>query len=87
MMTSIEKINTNSLEKMISSMRDAGLSANSIKSYTSTLKSFFSWCNEGGITELNISLYKAEETIKETYSDSELELLLEKTQYSKMQVC
>ena len=42
---------------------------NSINSYTRTLKSFFSWCNEQGITRLNIPLYKAEETVKETYSD------------------
>ena len=40
-------------------MRDAGLAANSIKSYTRTLKSFLSWCNEAGITQLNIPLYKA----------------------------
>ena len=41
-----------------------------------TLKSFFSWCNEQGITRLNIPLYKAEETVKETYSDLELSALL-----------
>ena len=52
-------------------MRDADLAANSIKSYTRTLKSFLSWCNEAGITRLNIPLYKAEETIKETYSDED----------------
>lgn len=59
------------LQKMIADMRDAGLSANTIRSYTRTMKSFLSWCNEEGITDLNIPLYKAEETIKETYSDSE----------------
>ena len=57
------------LDAMIISMRDASLSPNSINSYTRTLKSFFSWCNEQGITRLNIPLYKAEETVKETYSD------------------
>ena len=39
------------LERMISSMRDVGLSANSIQSYTRTLKSFFSWCNEEELTK------------------------------------
>ena len=34
------------LEEMIASMRDAGLAANTIQSYTRTLKSYFSWCNE-----------------------------------------
>lgn len=66
------------LDAMIISMRDASLSPNSINSYTRTLKSFFSWCNEQGITRLNIPLYKAEKTVKETYSDAELAALLKK---------
>lgn len=71
------------LDAMIISMRDRGLSPNSINSYTRTLKSFLSWCNKQGITRLNIPLYKTEETIKETYSDTELELLLEKPDIRK----
>ena len=71
------------LDAMIISMRDASLSPNSINSYTRTLKSFFSWCNEQGITRLNIPLYKAEETVKETYSDSELAALLKKPDIRK----
>ncbi|MBE6561433.1 MAG: site-specific integrase [Ruminococcaceae bacterium] len=66
------------LDNMISSMRDSGLSSNSINSYTRMLKSFFSWCNEEGITQINIKLYKCEETIKETYTDRELSVLLKK---------
>ena len=53
----IDGLNKADLEAMIASMRDAGLAANSIKSYTRTLKSFLSWCNEAGITRLNIPLY------------------------------
>ena len=79
----IDGLNKADLEAMISSMRDAGLAANSIKSYTRTLKSFLSWCNEAGITRLNIPLYKAEETIKETYSDEELKKLLKKPDTKK----
>ncbi len=71
------------LDKMIISMRGASLSPNSINSYTRTLKSFFSWCNEQGITRLNIPLYKAEETVKETYSDLELSALLKKPDIRK----
>ena len=71
------------LDVMIISMRDAFLSPNSINSYTRTLKSFFSWCNEQGITRLNIPLYKAEETVKETYSDAELAALLKKPDIRK----
>ena len=71
------------LDAMIISMRDASLSPNSINSYTRTLKSFFSWCNEQGITRVNIPLYKAEETVKETYSDAELTALLKKPDIRK----
>ena len=71
------------LDAMIISMRTVHLSPNSINSYTRTLKSFFSWCNEQGITRLNIPLYKAEETVKETYSDSELSALLKKPDIRK----
>lgn len=66
------------LDSMLVSMRESGLSPNSINSYTRVLKSFFSWCNEQNITALNIKLYKGEETIKETYSDNELAALLKK---------
>lgn len=76
--TPIDKLKKTDLEAMIASMRDAGLAANSIKSYTRTLKSFFSWCNAEGITRLNLPLYKAEETVKETYTDEELKALLRK---------
>ena len=71
------------LDAMIISMRTVHLSPNSINSYTRTLKSFFSWCNEQGITRLNIPLYKAEETVKETYSDLELSALLKKPDIRK----
>ena len=79
----IDELTKQDLEKMISSMRDAGLAPNSIKSYTRTLKSFFSWCNEQGITRINIPLYKAAETVKETYSDAELAVLLQKPNVRK----
>ena len=56
--TDISVLQKADLDGMIASMRDAHLSANSINSYTRTLKSFFSWCNEEGITRLDIGLYK-----------------------------
>lgn len=71
------------LDAMIVSMRDAGLSPNSINSYTRVLKSFLSWCNTAGHTRLNIPLYKGEETIKETYTDAELAVLLKKPDVKK----
>ena len=74
----VEEMTAEDLKQMIASMIDSGLSPNSIKSYTITLKAFLSWCNSEGITSLNMAKYKGEETIKETYSDEELTLLLQK---------
>lgn len=51
--TDIAALQKADLDAMIVSMRDAGLSPNSINSYTRVLKSFFSWCNEQGLTRLN----------------------------------
>lgn len=74
----ITKLTAADLRDMVSSMRDSGLAPNSIKSYTITMKAFLSWCNSEGITMLNMAKYKGEETIKETYSDEELAVLLQK---------
>ena len=46
----IDLITKTDLEQMLAAMRDGGLSSNSINSYTRTLKSFFSWCNEEEIS-------------------------------------
>ena len=81
--TDIAALQKADLDDMIVSMREAGLSPNSINSYMRVLKSFFSWCNEQGLTRLNIPLYKAEETVKETYSDAELTALLKKPDIRK----
>ncbi|MBE6785402.1 MAG: site-specific integrase [Ruminococcaceae bacterium] len=80
---SIFSLQKKELNEMIVSMREHGLSSNTINCYTRMLKSFFSWCNKEGITDLNINLYKCEETIKETYTDKELEKLLRKPDMRK----
>ena len=49
----MDEITVQDLRMMIISMQDAGLSPNSIKSYTVTRKAFLSWCNDEGITDLN----------------------------------
>ena len=78
MAAGIDSLKKADLEKMVAAMRDSGLSSNSINSYTRTMKSFLSWCNEEGHTSVNIGLYKAEETVKDTYTDAELKRLLKK---------
>ena len=71
------------LDRAVAAMRRRGLAPNSIKSYTRTIKAFLSWCNEEDLTELNIPLYKAAETIKEPYTDEELSKLLKKPNVHK----
>ena len=59
-------------------MRDNKVSTNTISSYCRTLKSFFSWLKTSEKTTVVVPLYKEQETIKETYTDEELLLLLKK---------
>ena len=79
----IESLTKRDLDNMVSSMRDAGLATNSISSYTRVFKAFLSWCNEEGITRLNIKTYRKEETVKDTYTDRELAILLKKPDIRK----
>lgn len=54
------------------------LTPTSISSYTKALKSFLTWCNKNDKTAVNIQIFQAPETVKETYTNSELKLLLKK---------
>ena len=72
---SIEELSKREIEKALNSIQ---ASSNSMRSYTATLKSFLSWCQAEGLSEVSIKLYKAEETIKDTYTDDELKKLLKK---------
>lgn len=66
------------LKQMVAEMRETALTPNSIASYIRSLKSFLSWANENEKTQANLKSYKAPETVKETYTDAELKLLLKK---------
>ena len=74
----INRLNSAVLDNMILQMRKEGLSDSSINSYTRTLKCFLSWCNEEGYTKTNLKIYKASESVKETYTDDELMTLPKK---------
>lgn len=73
----IEELSKREIEEAVNRLR-ARLSSNSVRSYTATLKSFLSWCAAEGICELSVRLYKAEETVKDTYNEAELQKLLKK---------
>ena len=59
-------------------MIKSGLATNSISSYVRVFKTFMNWSRQQGYTTLTVPNYKQVETVKETYTDEELLLLLEK---------
>ena len=61
---------------MIISMRESGLAANSINSYARVVNTFLNWCRRNDYCYVEMPKYKAEETVKETYTDDELNRLL-----------
>ena len=66
------------VEEMIVSMRKAGLAHNTIATYLRILNTFLGWCRQEGLSELSIPNIAEKETVKETYTDAELSLLLKK---------
>lgn len=76
----IDMLTKTDLENAIAAMRDSNLSTNSIHSYVITLRAFLAWCRAEGFTDVDIKPYKGEETVKDTYTDSELKRLLKKPQ-------
>ena len=75
---SIDKLTENDMQNMVLSLRAQGLSPNTIRSYTVTLRVFFTWCRQEGYTPPPLAKYKGEDIIKETYTDDELKILLKK---------
>jgi len=76
--TAFKKITKDELDAMIVSMKEAELAHNSIATYVRLLRTFYKWCNSEGISSLNLNPIKEKETVKDVYSDEELELLLKK---------
>ena len=79
----IDQIKKSDIDVMILRMRQAKLSPVSIQTYTRCLRAFFNWCREEEYSTLSIRLYKAEEAVKEAYTDTELGLLLKRPDKKK----
>lgn len=80
---SIAELSNIHLQQMVSEMRTAELASNSIASYVRVLRAFLSWARKEGLSIASISAYKAEETVKDTYTNDELLLLIKKPILSK----
>ena len=74
----MNELTRSDLDNMIVSMRTAGLAHNSICAYSRVLRTFLGWCQREGFTNLAMPHIKDKETVKETYTDDELTLLLKK---------
>lgn len=80
----INDLTKSDMEEMIISMRSYGLSPNTIRSYTITLRAFFSWCRQEGYNVPPLAKFKGEDIIKDTYTDEELKVLLKKPNLRKV---
>ena len=79
----IGDIRQKDINLLIAQLRDKGLKPCTIATYIITIKTFFSWARGEGLSTLNVPLYKYEESVKETYTDDELRLLLKKPNLRK----
>ena len=79
----IDRITMKDINMMTAALRDKNLSTHTIATYVVMVKTFFSWARDEGLATLNVPLYKTEESIKETYTDEELRLLLKKPNLRK----
>lgn len=66
------------IENIAAQMRVIGLAHNSIATYMRMLKTFYNWCRDEGYSTLTVPSFKEKETVKETYTNAELERLLKK---------
>lgn len=74
----ISELTDQYIRRVVAEMARSDLSRNSIRSYTATLASFFSWMREEGLCDVKIALFRGEESVKETYSREDLERLLKR---------
>lgn len=76
----VREITTFHYNEFVKIMKSREVSSATIRSYANSLRSFFNWCYENG--EIHSIVYipnmKAQDTIKITYTDEELEKLLRK---------
>lgn len=75
-----EKLSKRELEKMVVSMREAGLAHNTVATYLRVMNTFLRWCQQEGLSDVSIPNLKEKDTVKETYTDKELSILLAKPQ-------
>jgi integrase/recombinase XerD len=74
----LDALTQKDLESMIVSMRNSGLAHNTISSYCRVLRTFLNWCKRNGMKVPELPNIKDKETVKESYTDEELLVLLKR---------
>lgn len=74
----ISEATQDDINNVVVSMRKSGLAHNSISSYTRVLRTYLKWCRDHDYTDVVMPPIKDKETVKETYTDEELKILLRK---------
>ena len=74
--TPMDALSKSDIEQMVVEMRSADLAHNTIATYVRVVKTFLNWCRAENIVSITVPNIKEKETVKETYSDEELDLLL-----------
>ena len=74
----MSELSKRDLDAMVVSMRESGLAHNSISSYCRVLRTFLGWCRREGIEVPELPNIHDRETVKEYYTDAELEALLKR---------
>lgn len=72
----MDELSKKDFEVMVVEMRDADLAHNTIATYVRVVKTFLNWCRAENIANIEVPNIKEKETVKETYTDEELDLLL-----------
>ena len=74
----LDQVTQDDINNVVVSMRRSGLAHNSISSYTRVLRTFLKWCRGHDYTTVVMPPIKDKETVKETYTDEELQALIRK---------
>lgn len=74
----VDEVTQDDINNVVVSMHRSGLAHNSISSYTRVLRTFLKWCRGQGYTTVVMPPIKEKETVKETYTDEELQMLIRK---------
>ena len=72
----LDQVTQDDINNVVVSMRRSGLAHNSVSSYTRVLRTFLKWCRGHDYTTVVMPPIKDKETVKETYTDEELQALI-----------